>query len=292
MTRQTLTVLVATLVALGPQDVLLAQRGSRGSVSGASRSRWVPRRRDRERRALGMCLRPATATTVVGKPRLRAGLRRVSSGVWTPKTRASSAPRPRLRPGLAATRTREAEAQGGYATVEGSGSTSTGREASGEGVAGRNAYGQPTVAGSVDTKYTAATPALPLATPVAATPAPRSVPTAARSPPPSRPAIGRPPTTDMSYYAYGGAYYRPYTHGGVHYYYPVPPPDHAYYSSPPVGAMVLMVAGVAYLMSQDGSYSKQTTNSDGKVAYQVVPAPQGARSRPCPSRACWSRSPV
>ncbi len=37
-----------------------------------------------------------------------------------------------------------------------------------------------------------------------------------------------------------------------------------------------MIAGVKYLMSQDGSYSKQTTTSDGKTAYQAVPAPQGA----------------
>ena len=37
-----------------------------------------------------------------------------------------------------------------------------------------------------------------------------------------------------------------------------------------------MIAGVKYLMSQDGSYSKQTTTSDGKAAYQAVPAPQGA----------------
>ena len=37
-----------------------------------------------------------------------------------------------------------------------------------------------------------------------------------------------------------------------------------------------MIAGVKYLMSSDGSYSKQTTTSDGKTAYQAVPAPQGA----------------
>ena len=37
-----------------------------------------------------------------------------------------------------------------------------------------------------------------------------------------------------------------------------------------------MIAGVTYLMSQDGSYSKKTTTSDGKTCYQAVPAPQGA----------------
>ena len=55
--------------------------------------------------------------------------------------------------GQSASRERTVEGQGGYATVEGSAKTSTGREASGEAVAGRNAYGQPVVAGSVNTKY-------------------------------------------------------------------------------------------------------------------------------------------
>jgi len=86
-----------------------------------------------------------------------------------------------------------------------------------------------------------------------------------------------------SYYTYGGAYYRPYAYHGVHYYYPVPPPYYAYYSSPPVGAIVLMVAGVAYLMSKDGSYSKQTTNSSGSVVYQSVPAPAGASIKTLPA---------
>ena len=45
------------------------------------------------------------------------------------------------------------EGQGGYATIEGSAKTSGGREASSELVAGRNRYGQPAVAGSVNTKY-------------------------------------------------------------------------------------------------------------------------------------------
>ena len=46
---------------------------------------------------------------------------------------------------------------------------------------------------------------------------------------------------------------------------------------------MLMVAGVAYLMSKDGSYSKQTTTSDGKTAYQSVPAPQGASVKTLPA---------
>ena len=45
--------------------------------------------------------------------------------------------------GQSATREREVEGQGGYATVEGSTKTSSGREASSDLVAGRNVYGQP-----------------------------------------------------------------------------------------------------------------------------------------------------
>jgi hypothetical protein len=85
------------------------------------------------------------------------------------------------------------------------------------------------------------------------------------------------------YYSYGGAYYRPYMHHGVPYYYPVPVPYYAYYSSPPVGAIMLMVAGTAYLMSQEGSYSKKTTSSEGKVVYQSVPPPQGASIKTLPA---------
>ncbi len=36
-------------------------------------------------------------------------------------------------------------------------------------------------------------------------------------------------------------------------------------------------------MSQDGSYCKQTTTSDGKTAYQAVPAPQGATMATLPA---------
>ena len=55
--------------------------------------------------------------------------------------------------GQSATRERQVEGQGGYATIEGSAKTSTGREAEADLVAGRGAYGQPAVAGSVNTKY-------------------------------------------------------------------------------------------------------------------------------------------
>ena len=72
-------------------------------------------------------------------------------------------------------------------------------------------------------------------------------------------------------------------HHGVPYYYPVPVPYYAYYSSPPVGAIIVVVVGVTYLMSKDGSYSKKTTSSDGKEVYQSVPPPQGATIKTLPA---------
>ena len=44
-----------------------------------------------------------------------------------------------------------------------------------------------------------------------------------------------------------------------------------------------MVAGVTYLMSKDGSYSKKTTSSEGKEVYQSVPPPQGASIKTLPA---------
>ena len=41
------------------------------------------------------------------------------------------------------------------------------------------------------------------------------------------------------------------------------------------GATIVMVAGVKYLMSKDGSYSKQTTSSDGKTVVSVGAGPTG-----------------
>ena len=60
-------------------------------------------------------------------------------------------------------------------------------------------------------------------------------------------------------------------------------PYYAYYPAPPVGAILIMVAGVAYMMGKDGSYSKQTTSSDGKVVYQSVPPPSGASIKTLPA---------
>ena len=178
--------------------------------------------------------------------------------------------------GESATRSRQVEGQGGYATVQGSARTSTGRAASGEAVAGRTAYGQPAVAGTVNTKYHGTYSAAAARTPyggyktAAAGPYGGRVTTTLPSGYRTTTYYGRP------YYTYGGTYYRPYAYGGVHYYYPVPPPYYSYYSYPPPGATILMILGVKYLVSQDGSYCRQTTTSNGTTAYQAVPAPQGA----------------
>ena len=141
--------------------------------------------------------------------------------------------------GESGTRSREVEGHGGYATIEGSARTSTGRSASGEGVAGRTYYGQPAVAGTVNTKYNGTYSAAAARTPyggwntAAAGPYGGRVTTTLPSGYRTATYYGRP------YYTYGGAYYRPYTYGGVHYYYPVPPPYYSYYSYPPPGATIL-----------------------------------------------------
>jgi hypothetical protein len=185
--------------------------------------------------------------------------------------------------GQSASRDRTVEGQGGYATVSGSATTSTGRAASAEGVAGRNAYGQPAYAGTVNTKYNGNYATAGAKNPyggwTTATAGPYGGKVTTTLPSGYRTSTyyGR------SYYTYGGAYYRPYTYGGMHYYYPVPPPYYAYYSTPPVGAMMIMVAGVAYYMGKEGSYSKQTTSSSGTVVYQSVPAPAGAKTTVLPA---------
>lgn len=272
-----------TLIALivSPNAALEAQHGSRGSVSSArgthtksgNTGSWQGQR--------------VSGTRTVNKTDSGATSTRqaqTQSGATRSTTREVDAENKEIDKttttttawGESATRSREVEGQGGYATIEGSASTSTGRSASGEAVAGRNYYGQPAVAGSVNTKYHGTYNAAAARTPhggwntAVAGPYGGRVTTTLPSGYRTSTYYGRP------YYTYGGAYYRPYHYGGVHYYYPVPPPYYAYYSYPPPGATILMIAGVKYLMSQDGSYSKQSTTSDGKMAYQSVPAPQGA----------------
>jgi hypothetical protein len=185
--------------------------------------------------------------------------------------------------GESATRESTVKNEGGYRSVEGKTETSTGREISSDLAVGRTVTGQPAVAGSVNTKYYGNYD-------VAAKRNPYGGYTKAVS----GPYGGRVTTTlpagyrttvyhGRSYYHYGGVYYRPYTYHGVHHYYPVPVPYYAYYPAPPVGAIIIMVAGISYMMAKDGTYSKQTTSSDGKVVYQSVPPPQGAKITTLPA---------
>ena len=103
------------------------------------------------------------------------------------------------------------EGQGGYATVEGSAKTSTGRSASGEGVAGRNLY-RPASGGRnrqhqmTTATYNVAAAATPYGgwNTAVAGPYGGRVTTTLPSGYRTTTYYGRP------YYTYGGAYYRPY----------------------------------------------------------------------------------
>ena len=208
----------------------------------------------------------------------------VNKDVNTAGSRASSARSTATNAwGQSASRERTVEGQGGYATVEGSASTSTGREASGEAVAGRNAYGQPVVAGSVNTKYNGnyagAAAQNPYGGWTTATAGPYGGKVTTTLPSGYRTTTyyGRP------YYSYGGAYYRPYTYGGVPYYYPVPPPYYSSYSSPPAGAVMLMVAGVAYLCPRTAATASRRRAARGRSSTRRCRRPRGAKLKTLPA---------
>ena len=280
------------LLLLAPLEPLYAQRRSRGSVSGASRG---SRSRSGNTASWqggqgrvsgsGSVNQTESGATASRRSQTQSGAsREVTRDVNTEDRSVDRSSTVTTAQGETATRERTTEAQGGYATVEGSARTSTGREAEGQTVAGRTVTGQPAVAGSVNTKYhgsyAGAAKRNPYGGYTSATVGPYGGKVTKTLPSGYRVTSyhGR------SYYSYGGAYYRPYTYGGVHYYYPVPVPYYTYYYQPPVGAMIIMLAGVTYLMSQDGSYSKKTTDSDGKAAYQSIPAPEGAQLKSLPAQ--------
>jgi len=294
MTRQLTALFTAMALLAASTEGLLAQRrtGSRGSVSAASSSgRTTTTRQGNTTTTQGQ---RATGTRTVEQTGDGYNVdRQVTTDSGASKSvskdfnvedkeinRSSTTTN---QWGQSATREREVQGQGGYATIEGSAKTSTGREASADLAAGRNRYGQPAVAGSVDTKYNGNYNVAAARNPYGgwntAVGGPyggkvtKTLPSGYRT----STYYGRP------YYSYGGAYYRPYTYRGVPYYYPVPVPYYAYYDSPPVGAIVVMVVGVTYLMSKDGSYSKKTTSSEGKEVYQSVPPPQGASIKTLPA---------
>jgi hypothetical protein len=294
MTRQLTACIAAAALAVTSTEGLFAQRrGSttRGSVSAASSS---SRTRTREGNTTTVQGQRATGSRTVSQTgegynvnkqvTTQSGASKsVSKEVDVEDREIDRTSTTTNKWGQSVTREREVEGQGGYATIEGSAKTSTGREASADLVAGRTVYGQPAVAGSVNTKYSgnynvaaARTPGGGWNTAVAG-PYGGRVTTTLPSGYRTTSYYGRP------YYSYGGAYYRPYMYRGVPYYYPVPVPYYAYYSAPPVGAIMIMVAGTAYLMSKDGSYSKKTTSSEGKEVYQSVPPPQGASIKTLPA---------
>jgi hypothetical protein len=281
MTRRITAVLAAAAVVLAPVADAAAQR-ARGSVSAASRGTYSRSGNTgswQGQRASGSRTVSQSGDTYNIDKQIQTqggASKSVSREIDTGDREAERSSTTTNAWGQSATRNREVENEGGYLSVEGSARTSTGRSASAEGVVGRNAYGQPAYAGTVDTKYHGSYAAAGARNPyggwttAAAGPYGGRVTTTLPAGYRTTTYYGRP------YYAYGGAYYRPYTYAGVHYYYPVPPPYYAYYESPPVGAMVVAVAGVTYLMTKEGNYAKKTTTSAGSVAYQSVPAPQGA----------------
>jgi len=289
MRRPTTAIIAVLALLLGSTADLLAQRHPRGSVSASSRT--TKTRSGNTTTVQGQRASGSKTVTQTGEGynvnkqvQTQSGASKsVSKEVNVEDREIDTSSTTTNKWGQSATREREVEGQGGYATIEGSAKTSTGREAEADLVAGRTVYGRPAVAGSVDTKYNGnynvaagrnayggwnTAVAGPYGGKVT-----RTLPSGYRT----TTYHGRP------YYSYGGAYYRPYMHHGVPYYYPVPVPYYAYYDSPPVGAIVLMVAGVSYLMSKDGSYSTKTTSSSGTVVYQSVPPPQGASIKTLPA---------
>jgi hypothetical protein len=294
MTRQLTALVTTAALIVASTDGLFAQRrvSSRGSVSAASRSgRTTTTRQGNTTTTQGQ---RATGTRTVEQTGEGYNVNRqvttqsgasksVSKDVNVEDREVDRSSTTTNQWGQSATRERTVEGQGGYATIEGSAKTSTGREASADLVADRNRYGQPAVAGSVNTKYSGNYNVAAARNPYGgwntAVGGPyggkvtRTLPSGYRT----TTYYGRP------YYSYGGAYYRPYMHRGVPYYYPVPVPYYAYYDSPPVGAIIVVALGVTYMMSKDGSYSKKTTSSDGKEVYQSVPPPQGASIKTLPA---------
>ena len=152
------------LVLLAPLQPLHAQRRgrrSRGSVSGASRGSVSSSGNTASWQGgggrvsgSGSVDRTSSGGTASRSSESQSGASRdVSRTVDTEDQSIERSSTVTNAQGESASRERTTEAQGGYATIEGSASTSTGRSAEGEGVAGRTARGQPAVAGTVDTKY-------------------------------------------------------------------------------------------------------------------------------------------
>jgi len=300
MTRTITALIVAVALFLGQTNILWAQQRSRGSVSASSSGSGTTRRggsyttsgsgsgswtsrggnvqgsRTTTKTDEGYNVNK-TITTDAGASKT------VTKEVNVEDRESEKTSTTTNKWGQSATRERSVEGQGGYATIEGKTTTSGGRETSSDLVAGRTVYGQPAVAGSVNTKYNgnynvaAARNPYGGYTKAVAGPYGGKVTTTLPSGYRTTSYYGRP------YYHYGGVYYRPYHYHGVPHYYPVPVPYYAYYPQPPVGAILIMVAGVSYMMAKDGTCSKKTTSSDGQVVYQSVPPPTGATIKTLPA---------
>ena len=126
------------------------------------------------------------------------------------------------------------EGQGGYATIEGSAKTSTGREASGRcSWPAATATASRPYAGSVNTKYNGNYNVAACAQPLRRLEHRRGRALRRQGDDDAALRLPHHHLLRPAYYSYGGAYYRPYTYRGVPYYYPVPAPYYAYYDSPP-----------------------------------------------------------
>ena len=281
MTRHLITSVTLITFVIGSQPTLEAQQGrgsvssARGSASHSGNTGSVQGQRASGTRTVEQTGSGGTATR---QAQTQSGASRSTTReVDTANQQVDKTTTTTTAWGESGTRSRQVEGQGGYATVQGSGSTSTGRSASGEGVAGRNYAGQPAVAGIGQHQVQRHLQRRRSAHAVwrvehrGGRPVRRARDDDAAIRLPDLDILRSPllllrrrvlPALHLwrrSLLLSGSATVLT-----------------AYYSYPPPGATILVIAGITYLVSQDGSYCKQTKTSDGKTGYQSVPAPQGA----------------
>src|SRR3990172_11073962 len=161
--KKTIAFVAVVPVLFSPLQPLYAQSRSRGSVSRASASGGSYSRSGNTAswqggggyaKGSGSAQKTSSGGTASHQTQTQSGAsREASRDVDTENKSVEKSSTATTAQGETASRERTTEAQGGYATVEGSANTSTGRSAEGQAVAGRTATGQPVVAGSVDTKY-------------------------------------------------------------------------------------------------------------------------------------------
>jgi hypothetical protein len=144
MRREATAVVTAAFVVFGQAAPVLA-RGGRGSVSAASRGSYSHSGNTgswQGQHASGSRTVSQTSEgyNVNKQVQTQSGASKsVSKDIDTEDKSVERSSTTTNAWGQSASRERTVEGQGGYATIEGSASTSTGREASGEAAAGRNA---------------------------------------------------------------------------------------------------------------------------------------------------------